>query len=272
MTMHGLYILPSLFTAANLVMGFVSILFSIHGQFSAASWAIIAAIIMDALDGRVARWTKSTSSFGIEFDSLADLVSFGIAPSILMYQMVLQTMNKPGITIALFYVVAGALRLARFNIKAHEGALSTHFIGLPIPAAAGILASFALSYELFESGQEITVKTIPLIMAKMPFFFKSIPVLMVIISFLMISSVPYAAMKNFKLNRPKSFQLFTLFVIGIMLIITYPQNTIFIIFLLYLLSGIMGYVWRYIRLRQSLSLSARLKKNSGDFTDFKNVK
>jgi phosphatidylserine synthase len=132
---------------------------------------------------------------------------------------------------------------------------------LPTPAAAGILASFALSYELFESGQEVTVKTIPLIMEKMPFMFKCIPAVILVISLLMVSSVPYAAMKNMKMNKPKSFQLFTLLVIGIILIISYPQNTIFIIFLLYLLSGLTGYVWRYIRLRQSLSLSARLKQS-----------
>ncbi len=220
-------------------------------------------IVMDALDGRVARWTKSTSSFGIEFDSLADLIAFGVAPSILMYQMVLQTMDKSGVTIAVFYVVAGALRLARYNIKAQEGIPSPHFVGLPIPAAAGILASFALSYELFENGSVIPVKTIPMIMDKMPMMFKSIPIMMVVISILMISSVPYAAMKNLKLNKPRTFQLLTLFVIGIMLIITYPQNTIFIIFLIYILSGITGYIWRYIRLRQSLSLATRLKKNSG---------
>jgi CDP-diacylglycerol--serine O-phosphatidyltransferase len=263
MTLHGLYILPSLFTSANLVLGFVSVLFSIHGNFAAASWSILGAIVMDALDGRVARWTKSTSSFGIEFDSLADLVSFGVAPSILMYMLVLQTMDKTGIMIAVFYVVAGALRLARFNIKAHEGAHSPHFIGLPIPAAAGILASFALSYELFANGSVIPVKTIPIVMSKMPLMFKSVPVTMLLISILMISSVPYAAMKNLKLNRPRSFQLLTLFLIGIILIITFPQNTIFIIFLTYLLSGLTGYIWRYVRLRQALSLSSRLKKNSG---------
>jgi CDP-diacylglycerol--serine O-phosphatidyltransferase len=242
-------------------MGFLSVIYSIHGQFAAASWCILLAIVFDGLDGRVARWTHSTSSFGIEFDSLADLVGFGIAPSILMYLMVLQTLNKPGIAIALFYVLACAIRLARFNVKALEGVPSTHFVGLPTPAGAGILASFALSYELFENG-EVTFKTIPLIMEKMPFMFKCIPVLIVAISLLMVSSVPYAAMKNMKMNKPKSFQLFTLLVIGIILIISYPQNTIFIIFLLYLLSGIMGYIWRYIRLRQSLSLSARINKNT----------
>jgi len=179
-----------------------------------------------------------------------------------MYQMVLQPLNTPGIAIALFYLLTCALRLARFNVKAYEGVASTHFVGLPTPAAAGILASFALSYELFESGQEVTVKTIPLIMEKMPFMFKCIPAVILVISLLMVSSVPYAAMKNMKMNKPKSFQLFILLVIGIILIISYPQNTIFIIFLLYLLSGIMGYIWRYIRLRQSLSLSARINKKT----------
>jgi CDP-diacylglycerol--serine O-phosphatidyltransferase len=100
---RGIYILPSLFTAANLAIGFISIIYSIHNQFTPASWAIMLAIAMDMVDGRVARWTKSTSRFGIEFDSLADLISFGVAPSILMYQMVLHTMHKPGIAIATFF-------------------------------------------------------------------------------------------------------------------------------------------------------------------------
>lgn len=262
--LRGLYILPSLFTAGNLVFGFLSIIYSIDEKFTPAAWCILIAMIMDIVDGRIARWTKSTSSFGIEFDSLADLISFGMAPSILMYMMMLHTMNKPGIAIAVFFVVAGALRLARFNVKAQDGQSSNNFVGLPIPAAAGILASFALSYELFEGGQEITVKTIPLLMKRMPFFFKSIPVLMIIISFLMVSSVPYLAIKKFKLNRPKSFQVFTLIMIGILLVLAYPQNTIFIIFLLYLISGLMGFIWRYIRLRQSSKSSEYLKKSFND--------
>jgi CDP-diacylglycerol--serine O-phosphatidyltransferase len=224
------------------------------------------AILMDMLDGRVARWTKSTSRFGIEFDSLSDLVSFGVAPAILMYQLHLYTLGKPGIAIALFYVIAGALRLARFNIKAQDGEASTEFMGLPIPAGAALLASFVLSYELFELGGEMTVKTIPLVMQRMPFFFKSIPLLMVLISLLMISTVPYAAFKKFKWNRPKSLQLLSFMFIGLLLIITYPQNSIFIIFLFYLLSGITGYLWRWRRMRHYL-LTIRLKKNRNGSPD-----
>lgn len=246
-------------------MGFSSIAYSIKGDFTPAAWCIIIAIVMDILDGRVARWTKSTSSFGIEYDSLADMVSFGVAPPILMYQMVLNTMKRPGMAIALFFVMAGALRLARFNMRANEGQVTTHFVGLPIPAAAGILSSFALSYELFEGGHVMTFKTIPVLMQKMPFFFNSIPILMVIISFLMLSTVPYAAFKTMKLNRPKSFQLFSFILIAIILVMTYPQNIIFLLFLLYLLSGLTGYIWRYFRLRQSLGLSfAGKKRQDGD--------
>ncbi|MHB9155319.1 MAG: CDP-diacylglycerol--serine O-phosphatidyltransferase [Endomicrobiales bacterium] len=263
--LRGLYILPSLFTAGNLALGFVSIIYSVHSDYTPAAWYIIGAMAMDIIDGRVARWTKSTSTFGIEFDSLADLVSFGVAPSLLMYQMALHTMPRIGAAIALFFVVAGAMRLARFNVKACDGESASHFVGLPIPAAAGILASFVLSYELFVvSGQEMTVKTIPLLMKRMPFFFKAIPLLMVVISFLMISSVPYVAIKKFKFNRPKSFQLFTFIVTAIFLVVMYPQNTIFIIFLVYLLSGITEYAWRYFRLRRSLRMSFRPKRNAGE--------
>ncbi len=262
MTPRGIYLLPSLFTAGNLSAGFLSVIFSIQGNYTLAAWAIIFAILMDAVDGRVARWTRATSTFGVEFDSLADLISFGVAPAILMYQMVLHTMHKPGIAIALFYVLAGGLRLARFNVKSLNGEPSSEFTGLPIPAGAGMLASFALSYELFVIGQEgLARHYIPIVMDKMPFFMKMIPVFMVVIAALMVSTVPYMAFKKLKMDRPKSLQIITLILIGIILIITYPQNTIFIIFLGYLLSGIAGYLLRYWRLRRAIMMTYRMKKN-----------
>jgi CDP-diacylglycerol--serine O-phosphatidyltransferase len=257
--LRGIYILPSLFTTGNLAFGYISIIFSIRSDFVMAAWCLIVSIGMDMVDGRVARWTKSTSRFGLELDSLADLVSFGVAPAVLMYQMVLHTMHKPGLAIALFFVISSALRLAKYNVKAQDGDSSSDFSGLPTPAAAGIIASFVLSYELFEQGQEITVKTIPILMQRMPFFFKTIPLLMVLISFLMISNVPYFGFKKSKLNRPKSLQLLILIVIAILLIVTYPQNSIFIIFMLYLLSGIFLYILRYWRMQKSLKLSSRLR-------------
>jgi CDP-diacylglycerol--serine O-phosphatidyltransferase len=249
---RGIYVLPSLLTAGNMSFGFISMLNSINYNFTIAAWCLIGAIILDATDGRVARLTRTTSNFGIEFDSLADLISFGIAPSVMMYQLMLQSLGKPGIAIALFFVLAGALRLARYNVKANEGQFTSEFAGLPIPAAAGILASFVLSYELFVNGGPLTVKTIPVIMERMPMFFKLIPPTMIIISLLMVSTIPYAGFKKFKFSRPKSLQLLVFLTASILLIVAYPQNTIFAIFLLYIASGLMVYVWRYWRLRRAV--------------------
>lgn len=256
---RGIYILPSLLTAGNMALGFISMLHAIHNNYAMAAWFIIFAIAFDAVDGRVARWTKTTSSFGIEFDSLADLVSFGVAPAVLMYQMLLHTMGKPGMAIALFFVLAGAMRLAKFNVKAHDGESSGDFSGLPIPAAAGILASFVLSYQLFEDGS-LTAKSIPLIMQRMPLIIKAIPPTIIIVALLMVSSIPYTGFKRFKFQRPKSLQLFVFISATLVLIITYPQNTIFIVFLIYILSGIVGYLWRYFRLRRTVGRTVTHKE------------
>ena len=259
--LKGIYLLPSIVTAANISSGFLSIVFSIKGDFNYAAWAIIVSMVMDMLDGRIARLAKATSRFGVEFDSLADLVSFGVAPAVMMYQMILHTLNNHGIAIALFYVLAGALRLARFNVKASEGEPSTHFVGLPIPAAAGILASFVLSYQLFEISNEVPVNMIHLVADRMPFVFKTIPILMVFISFLMVSNVPYAAFKKFKADRPKSLQVIIFALLAILMIVFYPQNTIFILFIGYLLSGLGLYLLRYWRLRKSLIESFQKRRN-----------
>jgi CDP-diacylglycerol--serine O-phosphatidyltransferase len=265
--LRGIYLLPSLFTAGNLALGILSVIYSIHNHYTAASWAIFAAMTMDILDGRVARWTKTTSMFGIEFDSLADLVSFGLAPALLMYQSVLHNMGRPGIAITMFFIIAGAIRLARFNTKANQGEGASEFVGLPIPAAAGILASFSLSYQLFVDASEVTAKTIPLIMTRMPFFFKALPIGMILISLLMVSTVPYVGFKKFKFNRPKSLQLLVFMIISILLIVTYPQNTIFLIFLVYLLSGLGGYLWRYFHMRRTVAVTMRQKRKGPDGSD-----
>ncbi len=207
MTMkRGIYLLPAIFTIANIACGMLSVFSSVDGNFDRAAWLIIVAIILDMVDGRVARLTNTQSLFGVNIDSFADLISFGVAPSFMMYKMVLVKLSNPGIAIAVFYVIATALRLAKFNVKAIEsnGESESFFEGLPSPAGAGILSSFVLSYELFEAGQQITVKTIPLIEKRMPFFLKSIPVMMVLVSLLMISTVKYAGFKKIKLNRAQS--------------------------------------------------------------------
>lgn len=254
---RGIYIIPSLFTLSNLASGMVSIIFAANNHFTSAAWCIIVGIVMDMLDGRIARWAGATSQFGLELDSLCDVVTFGIAPAILLYQVALSPMGRPGYAIAIFFGMAAALRLARFNIKAAATAEpSTHFFGLPVPAAAGILASFVLSYELFDN-EMVTAKTIPAIMDKMPMFFRLAPFVMMMLSFLMVSPVQYSNFKQLKLGRPKSVQNLALLVVGLLLIFSYPQNMIFIVFSLYVASGLIALAWRFYNAERAKRTVAR---------------
>jgi CDP-diacylglycerol--serine O-phosphatidyltransferase len=246
----GIYIIPSLFTCGNMVCGYLSMISSIDGNFTKAAWLLILAISFDMMDGRIARITKTTSEFGVQMDSLSDLVSFGIAPSIMMYQLVLNTMGKTGIAVAVLFVLCSALRLAKFNIKINDDIIHNSFMGLPTPASAGLLISFILSYELFISGpgQSLTYKTIPILMKNMPMFFKIMPIVMVILSLLMVSNIPYISFKNLKLSKPKAFRLLILIVLILSLVITFPQNIIFILFSMYILLGVFAYVTKYWRI------------------------
>lgn len=253
----GIYILPSLFTCGNISCGYLSIVSSIDGDFTGSAWFLILAIALDISDGKVARLTKTTSEFGIQLDSLSDLISFGVAPSVMMYQLVLNSMDKVGIAIAVLYVVCSALRLARFNVRTQNGIESRSFIGLPTPASAGLLISFVLSYQLFIAapGQDLTFKTIPILMKNMPVFFKMMPIAVVILSLLMVSNVPYVSFKKLDLSRPKAFRLLVLVIILLFLIITFPQNIVFVLFSLYVFSGILFIGAKYYRIvRQKINL------------------
>jgi CDP-diacylglycerol--serine O-phosphatidyltransferase len=246
----GIYIIPSLFTCGNMSCGCLSVMASINGDLTEAAWFLILAIVFDMLDGRIARVTKTTSEFGVQLDSLSDLVSFGIAPSVMMYQLVLNSMGKIGMAIAVLFVLCSALRLAKFNVKAKEGIVHSCFMGLPTPASAGLLISFVLSYELFvaDPGQSLTVKTIPLLMKNMPVFFKLMPIVMIILSLLEVSNVQYFSFKKIKLSKPKAFRFLVLVVLMILLVLAFPQNVIFILFSLYALSGILGVGTKYYKL------------------------
>jgi CDP-diacylglycerol--serine O-phosphatidyltransferase len=254
----GIYIIPSLFTCANMSCGYLSIIASINGNFTKAAWLIILAIVFDVLDGRVARITKATSEFGIQLDSLSDLVSFGIAPSVMMYQLVLNSMGKSGVAIAVLFALCSALRLAKFNVATKDGVVHSCFMGLPTPAAAGFLVSFVLSYELFVAcpGQSLTFKTIPLLMKSMPVFFRFMRIVMVILSLLEVSNVQYFSFKKMNLSKPKTFRILVLAVVMVLLILAFPQNVIFILFSLYALSGIFGIGVKYYKLlRKKISLN-----------------
>jgi CDP-diacylglycerol--serine O-phosphatidyltransferase len=254
----GIYILPSLLTCGNMSCGYLSILSSIDGDFTKSAWFLVLAVAFDMTDGRVARLTKTTSRFGIQLDSLSDLVSFGIAPSAMMYQLVLSSMGKVGMAIAILFVLCSALRLAKFNVHAQDDVVHSSFMGLPTPASAGLLLSFVLSYELFaDTGQSLSFKTIPILMKSMPLFFKTMPVVMVILSLLMVSSIPYYSFKKMNLFKPKTFRLLVLVVLLLFLMITFPQNIIFILFSLYVFSGLVGIGIKYYNAYKKKDIGVR---------------
>jgi len=219
----GVYLIPSLFTAGNIMCGFFSIVSTFSGEYVQAALFIILAHILDGVDGYAARLTKSTSQFGIEFDSLADVVSFGVAPAILVYFWALVPWGNWGWLAACTYVVCGALRLSRFNVQARSVAKS-NFVGLPIPAAAEMITSTVLMY-YYLGGEGAPNKQITLLLVIYG------------LAVLMVSGFPYLSLKNTDLR--KRFPIWTL-VFGIILItviIVAPQVMFFTSFLLYTLSG-----------------------------------
>jgi CDP-diacylglycerol--serine O-phosphatidyltransferase len=243
----GIYIIPTLFTCGNISCGCLSVISSMNGNFTKAAWLLIFAIVFDVMDGRIARLTKTTSEFGVQLDSLSDLTSFGIAPAVMIYQLVLSSIGRVGKSIAVLFILCSALRLAKFNVRANNKEIHNSFMGLPTPASAGLLISFVLSYELFiaDSGQPLTFKTIPILMKNMPIFFKVMPAVVVFLSLLMVSNIPYVSFKKVKFSKPKVFKFLVLMMFLICFVVTFPQNIIFILFTFYAFSGIFAYAVRY---------------------------
>ncbi|MFB0526652.1 MAG: CDP-diacylglycerol--serine O-phosphatidyltransferase [bacterium] len=231
----GIYFVPGLFTLGNAGLGFYAIITSIERNFTSSAWAILLAVILDVFDGRIARLTRSTSRFGLEFDSLADLISFGLAPSILMYQLVLKDIRW-GMLVAFLFVICGVLRLARFNVKASEKDIA-YFDGLPIPVAGGMLASFLV---------------LPFWTKEMYFFFSLIPLIMIVLSFLMVSKIKYINLKKVRLTRKQPLKILVVMVVALV-IWFFSTKIISIIFLVYFvgytLLGIVNALWGFYRLR-----------------------
>ncbi|HOW88759.1 MAG TPA: CDP-diacylglycerol--serine O-phosphatidyltransferase [Elusimicrobiales bacterium] len=239
----GAVVLPSLFTIANMAFGFFSIISASERNYVLAAWFVIMSYVMDMLDGRVARLVHGESSFGVEIDSLSDWMSFGIAPAYLMYNFVLKDYGFWGYPVAFLYILCGALRLARFNLKAHFGESSkVYFQGLPIPAAAGILSSFVLAYSMLEAGG--SVRSVKIVMDQMPFVYGITPFIMIALSLLMVSSVPYAAFKQGSVLNPKSIRGLMLILTILFLIAAYPQDALFFFFSLYAVSGLLAVMYR----------------------------
>jgi CDP-diacylglycerol---serine O-phosphatidyltransferase len=182
---RGLFVLPTLFTVGNLFCGYLSIWSSIRGTFELSAYLIIAAGILDALDGRIARMTHSTSAFGEQYDSMADLVSFGVAPAVLGYSWGLADFHRLGWMVSFLFVVCGSMRLARFNIQAHV-VDKRYFVGLPIPAAAGTVSTVVLA-----TPERLVSKV----------WMGGLLGLTILLSYLMISTIRYRSFKDLDLRR-----------------------------------------------------------------------
>ena len=218
----GIYILPNLFTTGNLFCGFWAIISVFQEKFFYAAVAILLASVFDVLDGKVARLSGSTSKFGVQYDSLADLVSFGIAPALLAFSWALRPYGKFGWLAAFLFVVCGALRLARFNIQSSSGEVK-YFKGLPIPAAALMIALTILLYlELIETD-----------------WVKDIAVLAMIyvLAFLMVSNIRYFSFKELDLAKRKPFSIFIFVILSMIVIIMQPVIVLFVFALAYVFSG-----------------------------------
>lgn len=229
----GVYVLPSLITTGGLFAGFYSVIASFRGDFFVAAVAILIANVFDILDGRVARLTNTTSRFGIEYDSLADLVAFGVAPGILVYRWALEPWGSWGWLAASLYVTCGALRLARFNVQ-YDNAEKRHFVGLPIPAAAEVIASTVLLY-CYLGGEGVTHKHALLLLVTY------------VLAGLMVSNLKYFSFKETELYRRQPFWMLVAVIVVLKLLIAEPQIMLFAGFSLYASSGPLRWVVKRLR-------------------------
>jgi CDP-diacylglycerol---serine O-phosphatidyltransferase len=216
-----IYLLPNLMTTANLFFGFYAVILALKSQFDQAAYAIVAAAIFDSLDGRLARLTRSTSKFGAEYDSLCDLISFCMAPAILIYLWALEPLGRMGWLASFLFLACGALRLARFNVQANV-VEKAYFQGLPTPMAAGIVASSILAFH--SHGWE----------PKGSLLLWSMTVLLAIV---MISTFRYRSFKDLDFKQRLPFHYLVLGIIVLALVAYKPELNLFILFISYAVTG-----------------------------------
>jgi CDP-diacylglycerol---serine O-phosphatidyltransferase len=225
---RGVFVVPATITSLGLLAGFYSLISTIGAHFETAALMIMVAFVCDSLDGRVARASHSSSQFGVEYDSLSDVVAFGVAPAALVYSWALRLLGDPGVVISGLFVVAGALRLARFNVQTAV-ADKRRFTGLPVPGAAVMIAGLVLAYSYFELSSPRALATVmaPVILA---------------LAALMVSRVPYPSFKAINLRQRAQFELMASVLVVAAMLLAMPQFTACVIAIAYVLSGPFLYV------------------------------
>jgi CDP-diacylglycerol---serine O-phosphatidyltransferase len=228
---RGLFVLPTLFTVGNLFCGYLSIWNSIRGTFETAALLIIGAAVLDALDGRIARLTNSTSKFGEEYDSLADLVSFGVAPAILAHSWGLSDFSRLGWMVSFLFVVCGSMRLARFNIQTRV-VDKRYFVGLPIPSAAGVIATLVLATPERLMDRVLTTALL---------------VGTFLLSYLMISTIRYRSFKDLDLRRRRPAWILPAIALGFAVIAYRPALALLTIAVVFAASGPVARAYSFLR-------------------------
>jgi CDP-diacylglycerol--serine O-phosphatidyltransferase len=232
---HGVYLLPSMFTLANMFCGYACIVYAMRGEFITAAPFIGLAIVVDMLDGRIARMTGTTSAFGIEFDSLADIISFGVAPAILSFSWGLQSLGRLGWAAGFIFVAAAATRLARFNIQA-----ATHdkrfFVGMPSPAAAGVPAATVYAYPW---GLQTYSEALPVL------------AMVIVPALLMVSTIRFRSFKNLDFGVRRSYPVLIIGAVFLALLAAHPESVLVLLAYGYLASAFIEMAWHRIRRRKS---------------------
>jgi CDP-diacylglycerol--serine O-phosphatidyltransferase len=231
---RGVSLLPSLFTVGNMFCGYACVAHAMRGELETAALLIGVAIVLDMLDGRIARLTGTTSAFGREFDSLADVVSFGMAPALLVFRWGLEPLGRLGWAVGFVFVSAGAIRLARFNIQASSD--KRYFVGMPIPAAAGVAAS---TVYLYPYGLHDYTSALPAL------------ALMLVPALLMVSTIRFRSFKTIDLAARRSYKVPLAVAIAFFAIVTYPRPALVVLAYSYLMSAIIGLAWTRLRRRGS---------------------
>lgn len=230
MKIDPLYILPNLFTGASIYLGVLAVFYAFLGRFELACWLVLVCLIFDGLDGRVARLTGTSSRFGVEFDSLADIVAFGVAPAMILFLFAGIEFGKFGVMISGLFVVFGAIRLARFNIT--TGTYDPNmFIGLPIPAAA----VFISSWMLFEINlRDFFGESLPQIIELIK---PSLLVASLIVALLMVSNIRYPSFKKIDRSRLSIVKVLILLMVSLAVLYLWPVRTITALISIYVLFG-----------------------------------
>lgn len=240
---RGVALLPSIFTMGNMFCGYSCIVYALQRDFESAAPFIGVSIVLDMLDGRIARLTGTSSEFGVQLDSLADAISFGVAPAIMVYSWGLGPLGRLGSVSGFLYVSAAILRLARFNIQSAVGGDKRYFVGMPSPAAAGILAATVYMF----SDQ---IKDYAAVLPALPVLAKALVLALVLVpALLMVSTVRFRSFKTIDLQMRRPYSVLLLIAAGITAIATHPRFVLVAMAYTYLVSAFIGMALSRLRRR-----------------------